>query len=333
MLVAFLLFNSYNFFMITLPTYNKELLAAHDKIILGVSGGCDSMALLHILYTISKTLPLSLAVAHVNHSLRGKASDKDELFVKKQAERLQLPFFSQKVDIKKLARAKKLSLEDAARISRYTFFQELAKTLVFNKIALAHTLDDQAETIIMKLVRGAGTRGLGGIPELRYLSPVLSIIRPLLGAKKAELKKYCSANKLTWREDLSNKQTDFLRNKVRINILPGLRRLNPNILETLNSMSTTIKEEDRYLDELANNALAKVIQKAVSQGIRIDQKTLNTYPIALQRRIVRLALERVQGSPQDIYLPFVENFLDNKLTTIQVDDRGKLHVSKDRLYY
>jgi tRNA(Ile)-lysidine synthase len=329
-----------------------------DHILLGISGGSDSIAMLHLFVNLPKDKKPLLGVAHLNHGIRGKLADRDEKLVNICAEKYGLRFYTRKVDVPALAKRHKLSIEDAARIARYEYFRKLCSEHGFNKIALAHTLDDNTETILMKLLRGTGLKGLCGIPETRpifatqtrlpaeaapseggrtrnsltrQLSNKVTIIRPLLSCSKSQLRSYCKQHRLLWHEDHTNKQADHLRNKIRNNIIPALRKINPNLDVTLSAMGTVLKEEDRYLDELAADHLKPLTQKRTASGIRLDTKTLLTLPLALQRRMLRLAMEQVQGSLQDVYLPFIENFLENKLTTITLDEQGHLRVSKERL--
>jgi len=310
---------------------SSGLIAQRDRVLLAVSGGSDSMAMLHIFTQLQKELEVTLAVAHLNHSIRGKRADRDSHLVKKTAEHYGLTCHIKKADVPQLAKTKKLSLEDAARIARYTFFQELCQKHGYNKLALAHTSNDNTETIIMKLLRGTGLKGLRGIAPTRPLTKGTVLVRPLLSFSKQDLYNYCRSHKLKWHEDQTNTCTDHVRNDIRKNIMPKLFKMNPNLDQTLLGMGTVLKAEDTYLDEAATDILNKVIQKSADNGIRLDIKQLKTSPLAIQRRVIRLAMEKVQGDLQDIYLPFIENFLDNNLTTITCDKTGSLKVSKERL--
>ncbi len=302
-----------------------------DKVLLGVSGGSDSMAMLHIFQTLSRTVPFTCAVAHLHHGIRGRHADKDRELVQRVAEMYGIPCHIKEVDVPALARTGKMSLEDAARRSRYAFFEQLCAGHGYTKVALAHTLNDSTETVLMKLLRGTGLKGLCGIARSRPLKAGTDIIRPLLSFTKKDLLTYCREQRIPWHEDRTNTDTDLLRNDLRRNVLPRLRKLNPNLDNTLASMADVLSEEDRYMDDIARRTFEAVMQKRTANGVRLDIRELLSFPKAVQRRTVRLALELVQGDLQDIYLPFIENFLDNGLTTITHDRSGKLKVSKERL--
>jgi tRNA(Ile)-lysidine synthase len=310
---------------------NTKLIIKNDRLLLGLSGGSDSIALLFILKKLQTKIGFSLGLAHLNHALRGFASDKDERFVRKLAEKYQLPVFTKKVNIKEFAKEQRLSLEDGARRSRYDFFIDTANKNKFNKVALAHTQDDQVETVLLKLLRGSGLTGLCGMPQVRPLSENLKIIRPLLNLTKNELLTYCRENKLKWREDRSNQSSDFTRNRLRNKIIPLLKKINPGLNNTFIKMTTVLKEDDNFLTEKTVKLFKQVLQKRTPEGLRLDIKTLLKEPLTLQRRVVRYALELVQGDLTDVYLPFIDNFLENKLTTVKLGKNGKLHVSKEKL--
>ncbi|MFC1517829.1 tRNA lysidine(34) synthetase TilS [Candidatus Margulisiibacteriota bacterium] len=302
-----------------------------DGILLGVSGGCDSITMLDLFLKIKDEMNISLGIAHLNHGLRGKKADHDEKYVADLAEKNDLAFYNKKVDVKALAKEQALSLEDAARRARYDFFKTICTKQKLNKIALAHTQDDQTETILLNISRGTGLSGLTGMPQRRKLTDSIEIVRPLLDFTKADLQKYCKANKLTWREDHTNNDLDLSRNRIRKEIIPKLKKLNPNLNSTFQKMSEVVAKEDEYLEKKAEEIFPSLVQKQVNNGIRLDTGSLLKHPLSLQRRVVRKALEQVQGHLTDVYLPYIENFLNNCLTTIKLDSKGKLHVSKERL--
>ena len=215
-----------------------ETIAAHrlfssgDTVIVAVSGGADSVALLDILVSLVD-LRLSLVVAHLNHSLRGVESDGDESFVRQLAAGYGLPFETRRVDVNYLSAEKKLSLEEAGRVARYEYLRELAVCHKASAIALAHHADDQAETLLMRLIRGAGVTGLAAMaPKTED-----GVVRPLLRVTRSEIELYLGHRGQTFRTDSSNTDTRFLRNRIRHDLLPYLATYNPSIRERL--LSTT----------------------------------------------------------------------------------------------
>src|SRR5262245_51307267 len=197
---------------------------AQDSIIAAVSGGADSVALLDALarFQRSEGRPGSIIVAHLNHQLRGEESDEDEAFVRDLAGRLELPVYAERVAVAELAEAEKRNLEAVARGLRYEFLLKVAESRGANVVFTAHTLDDQAETILMRLIRGSGAEGLRGIHQILALSDKVHLIRPALGIRRAEVIGHCEHYELQFRSDSSNFLVDFTRNRVRLELLPML---------------------------------------------------------------------------------------------------------------
>jgi tRNA(Ile)-lysidine synthase len=212
------------------------------QVVVGVSGGADSVALLRVLHQ----LEIAATVAHLNHQLRGEESDGDERFVRELANELEIPIVVKSVDVRKLAEASGLSIEMAARQARHGFFAEFGDVV----IALAHHADDQAETFILKLARGAGTEGLGGMPPFQQIG-ALRLIRPMLSIPRTAILQWLEENHFGWREDASNADRTFLRNRVRHTILPLLEtELNPNIRETILRTMDILRTEDEWMNAL-----------------------------------------------------------------------------------
>ncbi|MBU1163704.1 MAG: tRNA lysidine(34) synthetase TilS, partial [Proteobacteria bacterium] len=187
-----------------------------DSVIVGVSGGPDSVALLHIILSLAQQFSLRVGVAHLNHSLRQKDSDDDAEFVESLARKFDLPCYIKKEDVSKYRHEKKLSLEEAARIVRYRFFESVAEKYMFNKIALGHNAEDNAELVIMRLLRGSGPLGISGIPPVRNGK----IIRPLIKLTKSELLEFLAVNELKFVLDKSNNDQRYLRNRIRHHLIP-----------------------------------------------------------------------------------------------------------------
>jgi tRNA(Ile)-lysidine synthase len=282
-----------------------DLLRPGDRVGVAVSGGADSVALLRVLLELRKELGVVLSVVHINHSLRSAESDADEQFVRDLSSDNDLPFFSARVDVKSFASEKKLSIETAARQLRYEYFEQLLRKREVNKIATGHTLDDQAETVLLKLVRGAGTRGLAGIyPEFHLdYRPTpkprtseserdqLTIVRPLLGSQRSQIEQYLSEIRRAWRDDSSNAELHYTRNKVRHEIIPALcKHLNPQTRQALGESAEIARAEQEFWDIEVQRQLPRVWSRGEGSGsLRCD--LLHSMPLALQRRLVRAAVE------------------------------------------
>lgn len=257
-----------------------------------VSGGSDSVALFRILLELKQELGIVLAIVHFNHLLRGPESDADEHFVAELARQWRIEYFSDRADAANFSREKRLSIESAARTLRYKFFSNLLGAGHASRIATGHTLDDQAETLLLKLSRGAGTRGLAGIYPAKYEEVEggrsrygATIIRPLLSVRRAELELYLRNLNQPWREDSSNQDFRMARNRVRHRVLPMMEReLNPSIQETLADTAEIARDEETYWETLVAESLPLVWDRK-HQGL--DLVELRGMPRALQRRVIR----------------------------------------------
>lgn len=279
------------------------LVQAGDRVVVAVSGGADSVALLCLLLELRAELGVILSVAHFNHKLRGAEADADERFVAALAYQHGLPFYCEGLDVRLLAKADQLSIEAAARKARYEFFQQLLNKNKADRVATAHTLDDQAETVLLKLARGAGTRGIAGIyPEVPIaVMPSLpgnarrqpAIVRPLLTVRRLQLLPYLQNLGQEWREDRSNRDLRYARNRVRHGVLPRLERsLNPAVREALAATAEVAWAEESYWQSVVNQALSSLLvsRPALSGGhleYHIDFASVRNLPLALQRRLVR----------------------------------------------
>lgn len=239
-----------------------QLIPPGTKVVVGVSGGADSVALVHALHQ----LEIPLTVAHINHQLRGEASDADEQFVRELAEKLQLPFVHKSINVAQLSDESGESIEMAARKARHSFFAQLSPSV----IALAHHADDQVETFFLKLARGAGTDGLSGM-DFRQSMESFQIIRPMLEIPRDQIIKWLAARQIKWREDQTNTDLQFLRNRVRHSLLPLLEKeLNPMLRKAVLRSMNILREENRWMNSL------------------LDGLTLSDdLPIAMQRRLLR----------------------------------------------
>jgi len=274
------------------------MLTRHDKIIIGVSGGPDSMALLYVLNALKKEFDLSLVIAHLNHMIRKGDAERDARFVKRCAEKLKLPVVIESEDITKIAKESKASVEEAARMVRYDFYQRAARQFEADKIALGHTADDQAETVLMRMIRGSGLLGLSGIPPVRNLKRQ-AIIRPLIDVSKDEIKKFLKQGKISFRKDITNTQSIYFRNKIRQQLIPFLKReFNPEIKKILKETGKNLRVDYDYLLKCAK-ARFKKYGSCTAKRIKIDTAFLNE-DIAIQRMIIREAIKMIKGNLNSI---------------------------------
>ncbi len=223
----------------TIEKYN--LIKKNEKVVLGVSGGPDSLSLLYVL----KALGYDIVVCHVNHGLR-KNGDLDEAFVKKTCKELEVPIYVKKLNLKDKASLKGMSTEEAGRKGRYDFFNSVAKKTGATKIATAHNLNDNVETVLLNMFRGSGVTGLKGIEPISK-----NIIRPLIECERKEIEEYCKKNKLKPRHDESNDKTIYTRNKVRLELIPYLEKnINSNVTNTIMRLSQIVTEQENYIDKV-----------------------------------------------------------------------------------
>jgi tRNA(Ile)-lysidine synthase len=281
----------------------KQLFKSGDTLIIGLSGGADSTALLDLLATLP-AFPVHLVAAHLNHCLRGVDSDTDEQFCRELAVHYKIPFESRRVDVKAVADKDSLNLEDAGRRARIDFFDDLSVRWQAAAVVLAHHADDQAETILMRLLRGSGMSGLAGIPW----SNGRSYVRPLLDITRCEIEAYLTERNLKWREDASNRDTTFLRNRIRHELLPLLEGYNPSVRKTLATTAGIVSEEDALL-EAQTLQTAERVCLFTGGTATCSISLLQSYPAALQRRLIRLMLSRLAGNLEHITHRHLENIL------------------------
>ena len=267
-----------------------RLLASGDHVLVAVSGGADSMALLHALHSEAPSLGITLTVAHLDHRIRGRTGEEDAAFVTRFARKRGLDVITGRADVPRAAARKGMSLEMAARDARYRFLVRTARRVNATVIATAHHADDQAETVLLKLARGAGARGLAGIPRKTSVHGY-PLVRPLLDVTRHEIIAYLRSRKQAWREDETNGDDTFLRNRVRHQVLPFLETfLNPSIRQALRRTADVLGEEDGVLERAADEALSACLLNRRGRGVDIAR--LQVRPLALRRRILRSWLVR-----------------------------------------
>lgn len=294
-----------------------NLFARGDKVIVGISGGPDSLTLLHCLRALREELQIDLFVAHLNHKLRGGESDADAQFVAWLAQEWHLPATIEECEVAKLATEKRLSVEEAARHARYAFLTEVARRTGATVIAVAHHADDQVETVLMHFLRGAGLAGLRGmkykieISEMGFGSsptsnPKLHLVRPLLDVTRAEIETYCKKNYLTPHYDRSNLDTAFFRNHLRQETLPYLETLNPNLRQTLIRTSHAIADDYDFLHRGIRSAYALVARER-DGAIVFDRAAWRAIHPALQRGTLRSAVQQLRGDLRNIDWTHIED--------------------------
>ncbi len=276
----------------SLEMRRSELFRPGERVGVAVSGGPDSILLLEFMRHLAREMGLKLAVVHFNHHLRGAESDADEKFVRDLAHKLDLEFIPEEADVAQLARERHRNLEATARDLRYQFFFSQVGRGRLNKVATAHTTNDQAETVLLKLLRGAGTCGLGGI------YPVLEgkVVRPFLNLTRAEIEQDLRARKLAFRVDSTNRNLKLRRNKVRLNLLPLLQKeFNPGVISLLKELADRAREDEAYLEQQARE---RVHPWRVREGgeEKIPVRPLLEFPPAIGRRILRQMILSAQGT-------------------------------------
>ena len=276
----------------------RRLLLREQKILVAVSGGVDSLVLLQVLRSLAARNRWQISVAHFNHRLRGRASDADERLVRKTAAALKLPLVAESADVKAFAAKSKLSLEMAARKLRHEFLARVAREQKIKMIALAHHADDQVELFFLRLLRGAGGEGLAGM-KWRSPSPAdnkISLVRPLLGFSKAELAEFARESKIHFRDDVTNFSSDFLRNRIRNELLPLLRKnYQPGLDKAVLRLMEIVGAESEFVGEAA---------QSVASSLRLDRirpqaehYNFDKLPIAIQRRVLQFQLAEAGVAP------------------------------------
>ena len=283
-----------------LKTIRKfRMIEKGETVFAAVSGGLDSTTLLHLLLELRKSWKLRLAILHVNHKLRGRASDRDEAFVRRLARRAKTPIFVARVQIKRKAKQEKISLEEAAREARYHFFEKTVEKKHAHKIVLAHTQDDQAETVLMRIISGTGLQGLQAIRPKRKLNTAY-LVRPLIEISRAEIRKFAKSNKISFREDATNRSLQFVRNRIRLKLLPFIERsFNPRVKKALARLPHLLDVDLAFLDETAGIFYKRLArQKHVGEILFPKQSFLQLRP-SIQYRLINRALRALAETELD----------------------------------
>lgn len=295
------------------------------KVLIAVSGGADSLALAELMINSRQRFKLELCIAHFEHGLRGQASLDDAAFVKKFSEERGINFIGGHGDVKTFAAKNKISVETAARILRYEFLSKLN----FDATALAHHADDQAETILMRLLRGATSSGLSAMKFRTFSKDYGLLIRPLLRFRKAELENFCREKNLSPRLDSTNYETEATRNKIRLELIPTLEKINPSLVETLCRFGEVTAEETEFLDAQAE----KIFPAVVKDNSIIRAEFLKLHG-ALQRVVIKKFLAQVTGSVKDfgfVHFEGVRKVLINGLAGVELPKNFRANLKRGRL--
>lgn len=315
----------------------NNLIEKGDKLVLAVSGGPDSMCMLDILQKYQKqqkfedcqknpeylasfanletcqkkpeclaSKPFEIVVAHVNHMIREEA-DQDEQYVREYCEKNEIEFYTKSIDVQKIAHTNKIGTEEAGRLARYEFFDEILKKTKATKIAIAHNKNDKVETILMHTLRGSGLEGLKGIEVKRD-----NIIRPLIDCERAEIENYCEESKLNPKIDKTNFENIYNRNKVRNIVIPYIQKeFNPNIIKTMDRLSDIVAAEDEYMEKQMLKAYQQILieEKQKNEEIIIDLKSFNSQETVIKARLIRYIIKRLFGSSASIEKIHIEDVI------------------------
>lgn len=288
----------------TIKKYN--LIENGDKIVIGVSGGPDSITLLNVLLEIKKEniIDFNVVVCHINHMIREEAV-LDEEYVLEFCKKYNIECFVKRVDIEKISEQERIGTEEAGRIARYEFFNEILEKTSSNKIATAHTANDNAETVLMNIIRGSGTAGLKGIDSKRD-----NLIRPLINISREEIEEYCEINKLNPRIDKTNFENIYTRNKVRNMLIPYIKKnFNPNIIESINRLSNLSKQENEYLEKETEKIYKSILIDAKNDEIILDLKLFNLQETVIKNRLVLYTINILFGTRSGIEKKHIEDII------------------------
>ena len=328
-----------------LSTIKKyELIENGNTIVIGVSGGPDSMALLNILISLKKArkLDYQIVVAHINHGIRVEAEEETR-YVENFCKEHGIQCFIKRENVEELAKMQKIGTEEAGRKLRYSFFEEVAQKTNANKIVTAHNANDNSETVLMNLIRGTGTSGLKGIEAKRDNK----YIRPLIECTRKEIEEYCEQNKLEPKQDKSNSENIYTRNKIRNILIPLIENeFNPNIINSLNRMSQIVKEENEYLVKQVEKAYKEIVieeylgNKRLEEEnvILLDLKKFNNEDIVIKNRLVLYTINKLLGTSQNIEMIHISDIIKLCMNNIGnkyliPNKKVKVMVNKGKIFF
>lgn len=315
----------------TIQEYN--LIEKNDKIVIGVSGGPDSMCLLDILYCLKEKLHIELFVAHINHQIR-KEAEKETKYVQEFCQKIQVPCFVKYAEVEKLAKEQKIGTEEMGRNVRYEFFEEIAKKVGANKIATAHNSNDNSETVLMNFLRGTAISGLKGIEIKRD-----KYIRPIRNCTREEIEAYCKKRNLNPQIDQSNFESIYTRNKIRNSLIPYLQKeFNPNILEGINRLSDLAREEEAYFAKIVEQTYESLKIGENEREIILDLKKFNQLEKVIKTRLILYTIHKIRGNAQGIskkhlddIIKLCQNNIGNKY--LVPNKNIKIFVQKGKIFF
>lgn len=316
-----------------LKTVNENnLIKENDVIVVGVSGGPDSIALLYCLNKFKNRLNYKIVCAHVNHLIRDDSTD-DEKFVESTCKSLQIPFYKKRENILELSKKLKKGTEETGREVRYKFFDDVYKKENANKIAIAHNRNDNAETMLLNIIRGSGMAGLEGIQAEEYGK----YIRPLIDVSRREIEDYCNKYSLHPRIDSTNQENIYTRNIIRNEVLPILRLINPNIEESLSKLSKIIKDQNEYVNQSVQKVYNEKSHISV-EGISFDINEFNEEPKTIRQNLVLYTINTLVGNVRNIekaniddILQLAENNIGNKY--MELNKKIKIFIKNKKIFF
>lgn len=327
----------------TIEKYN--MIQKGDKIVIGVSGGPDSITLLNLLNNFKEKLNINIYVAHINHMIRKEADEETE-YVRDFCAGINVEFFCKKINVEEEAKKLKIGTEEAGRNIRYEFFEEIAKKNGANKIATAHNSNDNAETVLMNILRGSSISGLKGIEAVRDNK----YIRPLIESSRDEIEEYCKTEKLEPRYDKTNKENIYTRNKIRNLLIPYIQKeFNPNIIEGINRLSNIATEEERFLNNIVENEYRRInITVNAKETVRcenkgeikavLDLKEFNKLDSVIKSRLILYTISNIYGKTSGIekihiddIIKLCNNNIGNKYLTPKKEI--KIYVKKGKIFF
>lgn len=290
-----------------LGTINKyNLIEDGDKIVLGLSGGPDSVCLLHILYRLKEKMNIEVYAAHLNHQIRGLEAQKDALYISQICEDLGITSFVKAINVPEYCKEQGVSLEEGARTLRYEMFEEIKQKTKSNKIAIGHNRNDQAETVLMRIMRGTGLQGLRGIEYIRDNK----IIRPILDIERSEIEAYCEKYELNPRIDKTNLESIYTRNKIRLELIPYMKdNFNPNVIESIVRMTNSLKSDSDYIDLEAEKSF-KEVSTLKEDSVEISLPKYSNLHNAIKVRILRSAIKHIIGDTNFVDQKHIEDIIE-----------------------
>ena len=323
-----------------LATINKyNMINKNDKVVIGVSGGPDSMTLLNVLNNLKEKLGIKIYVAHINHMIREEADEETE-YVKEFCEKIGVDFFYKRIDVESEAKKLKIGTEEAGRNIRYKFFDEILNKVGANQIATAHNSNDNAETVLMNIIRGTSVSGLKGIEKIRDGK----YIRPIIECNRDEVEEYCKENNLNPRYDKTNLENIYTRNKIRNLLIPFIKKeFNPNIIEGINRLSNIAFEEEQFINKIVETEYKKLLisvnnREDNKKEIVLNMKEFNILDYVIKSKLVLYAISKVAGSTTGIEKVHVDDIIklckNNIGNKFLVPKKGiKVYVKKGKIFF